>query len=124
MKKFLSVFFNLDFFEKFDDEYLTGYIQEALSNNHNLKQSASVVEQYRLEINSQFAGEFPSLSVSSNYLGAHFPSNDIGFFPQKNNFILPFIVSWEPDFLLKTKDKIKSKSIFTNHSLQFKMQYI
>ena len=93
MKKIISVFFillmsptfsyNLVFFEKFNDSYLTSYIQEALSNNHNLKQSAAVVERYRLEINSQFANEFPSLSVSSNYLGTHFPNNDISFLPQK-----------------------------------------
>ena len=101
--------YNLDFFTRFNDCYLEEYIKEALNCNHDLKAIDKRVEQYRYEINSAFSKEFPSLSVSANYLGTHFPNNDFNIFMKKNSFILPFVVNWELDLLLKTKDKINSK---------------
>ena len=102
--------FNIDFFKKFNDKYLEKYIVEAFENNHDLKQANYRVEQYRQEIKLKFAQELPSLSVGASYLGAHFPKSDLSdfFFIKQNSFILPFQVKYEPDFLLKTKDKTKS----------------
>ena len=126
MKKIIQIFlflilpvyaYNLDFFSKFNDCYLEGYIQEALFNNHNLKAADKRVEQFRYEINSAFSKEFPSLSVSSNYLGTHFPRSDYNIFLKNNSFILPFRVNWEPDLLLKTKDKINSKKFLYKSQL-------
>lgn len=119
MKKIIQIFllliflsangYNLEFFSRFHDKYLDDYIKEALLNNHDLKSADRRVEQYRYEIYSTFSKEFPSLSVSSNYLGTHFPNSDYNIFIKNNSFIMPFRVNWEPDLLLKTKDKIKSK---------------
>lgn len=103
---FASYYVNTDFFSKFNDSNLEYYIQKALLNNHELKQANHKVAQYRSEIQSVFSKEFPSLSVASNYLGSHFPRGDRNFLINSNSFILPFKVSYEPDFLLKTKDKI------------------
>ena len=100
---------NIDFFERFNDCHFEKYIKEALENNHNLRQADYRVEQYRNEISSQFAQQLPKLSVSSNYLGSHFPKGDTNFLINKNSYILPFRVNFEPDFLLKNKDKTKSK---------------
>ena len=59
---------------------------------------------------TQFSKELPNLSVSSNYLGAHFPKADgNSFLLSKNSYILPFRVGYEPDFLLKNRDKTNSK---------------
>ena len=104
-----SYSYNLEFFAKFNDKFLDDYIKEALTNNHSLKEADRRVEQFRYEVNSAFSKEFPNLSVSSNYLGTHFPNQDYNIFLQNNSFILPFRVNWEPDFLLKTKDKTNSK---------------
>ncbi len=102
---------NIDFFKKFNDEYLIKYILETLENNHNLKEASYRVEQYRYEIKTQFSQELPQLSVGSAYLGAHFPKTDNSdfFFVRPNAYILPFRVNYEPDFLLKSHDKTKSK---------------
>ncbi len=99
---------NLEFFNNFNDEYLTQYISRALENNHELKKTNHIVEQYRLEIKNSFSQELPKLSVGANYLGTHFPNGDMNIFLDKNSFILPFQASYEPDFLLKNRDKTKS----------------
>lgn len=98
---------NLDFFNRFNDDYLSFYITTALENNHNLKKAGSVVEQYRQQAKYSFGKELPSLSVSSNYLGVHVPRLD-NFQLKQNAFVLPFIANYEPDFLLKNRDKTKS----------------
>ena len=64
---------NVDFFNRFSDDYLFGYINEAISNNHNAKQATIRVEEYRQNVKSQFANELPSFSVAASYLGMHIP---------------------------------------------------
>ena len=118
---------NIDFFKKFNDEYLFSYIVEALENNHDLKSANHRLEQFKYEINSQFSQELPSLSVTGAYLGAHFPKSDTGdfLFIRSNAFILPFQVKYEPDFLLKNHDKTKSKrKLYTAQLANQKATYI
>ncbi len=100
--------FNTEFFSRFNDCYLEQYVKQALYNNHSLKEANYRVDQYRSEVKKSFSKELPSLSVASNYLGTHFPKGDSNFFIRENSFILPFSVAYEPDLLLKTKDKINS----------------
>ena len=99
----------VDFFTRFNDEYLEEYIKDALIYNHDLKAANKRLEQFRYEINSQLAKELPSASVSGNYLGAHFPKNDVNILIDKNSFVLPLRASYEADFLLKNRDKTRSK---------------
>lgn len=98
---------NLDFFKKFNDECLVYYINAALDNNHDLKKAGQVVEQYRQEAKYSLGKELPSFSVSANYLGIHVPKLD-NFQLKQNAFVLPFLVNYEPDFLLKNRDKTRS----------------
>ncbi len=111
---------NIDFFTRFNDEYLEKYILEALENNHELKQANYRTEQFRQNVRQQLAYELPSLSVSSNYLGAHFPRRDYNFFIKQNSYILPFQASYEPDFLLKNRDKTRSSKKMYEAMLQNK----
>lgn len=76
-------------------------------NNYDLKKAANVVEQYRQQAKYSLGKELPSLSVSANYLGVHVPRLD-NFQLEQNAFILPFIANYEPDFLLKNRDKTRS----------------
>lgn len=129
MRKFLIIIFfqlflcanalpiNIDFFKNFNDKYLEQYIQEALENSHDLKQINHKVEQYRYEVSSQFSQQLPSLSASSNYLGASPPKGDSNVFINRNSYILPFRVNYEPDFLLKNRDKTLSKKKLYQASL-------
>lgn len=100
---------NLEFFSRFNDVYLQKYINEAIENNHSAKQATARVEEYRQGVKSQFANELPTFSVSANYLGLNFPDiNPAVSNINKNNFVLPFVASYEADLLLKNRDKTKS----------------
>ncbi len=118
---------NIEFFKKFNDECLMEYIIEALENNHDLKQANHSVEQYRFEIKSQFSKEMPLLNAGSSYLGVHFPKSDMSdfLFVRPNAYILPFRVQYEPDFLLKNRDKTKSlKKLYLAKLANRKATYI
>ena len=114
MKNFLGVLLILffaagaqaaEFFERFDDPYLAGYVQEGLQHNHDLQRAVWQVEEYRQNVRASFAKELPSLSTGAYYTGFHIPTT----LPlHRNAFILPFIARYEPDFLLKNRDKTKS----------------
>jgi len=94
---------NTEFFTRFNDSYLNCYIEQALENNHDLKAAGFKVEQYRQQVKISFGKEFPSLSTGAYYLGTHIPTS-----LTTDAFLLPFSVSYEPDFLLKNHDKTKS----------------
>ncbi len=99
---------NIDFFNCFNDNYLYQYVNEALENNHSAKQATARVEEYRQGVKSQFANELPTFSVAANYLGIHSPKFNPNLSISKNAFVLPFMVNYEADFLLKNRDKTKS----------------
>lgn len=98
---------NVDFFGRFNDENLNCYIQQALENNHDLKKAQHVVEQHRQQTKYSLGRELPSFSVSANYLGIKVPELD-NFQLKENAFVLPFMASYEADFLLKNRDKTKA----------------
>lgn len=98
---------NLEFFNKFNDDNLNYYINSALENNHELKKTEYVIEQYRQQVKYSFSKELPTFSVGANYLGIHTPK--FGSYGLSDNaFVLPFVASYEADFLLKNRDKTKS----------------
>ena len=99
---------NVEFFNRFNDDYLYNYVNEAIENNHSAKQATARVEEYRQNVKSQFANELPSFSVSASYLGLSIPKLNPNLEVQKNAFVLPFIANYEADFLLKNRDKTKS----------------
>ena len=99
---------NVEFFNRFNDNYLYQYVNEAIDNNHSAKQATIRVEEYRQAVKMQFANELPSFSVSANYLGIHSPKFNPNLRVSKNAFVLPFIANYEADFLLKNRDKTKS----------------
>jgi len=98
---------NMEFFDRFNDDYLVEYVNLAIDNNHNAKQASKRVEQYRQQVKYSFAKELPSLSVNADYLGIKVPKLD-NFSLSKNAFVLPFLANYEADFLLKNRDKTKS----------------
>ena len=98
---------NMEFFERFNDDYLAEYVNLAIDNNHNAKQASKRVEQYRQQVKYSFSKELPSLRVNADYLGVKVPKLD-NFSLSKNAFVLPFLANYEADFLLKNRDKTKS----------------
>ena len=98
---------NIEFFNRFNDENLNSYIQQALNNNHDLKKAEHVVEQYRQQVKYSLGKELPSFSVGANYLGIKVPELD-NFQLKDNAFILPFMANYEADLLLKNRDKTRA----------------
>ena len=99
---------NVEFFTRFNDDYLFQYVNEAIDNNHNAKQATIRVEEYRQGVKLQFANELPSFSVAASYLGIHSPKFNPNLSVSKNAFVLPFMVNYEADIFLKNRDKTKS----------------
>lgn len=100
-------FINPDFWQRFEDEYLTCYILQAVKNNHEAKSAVYKSEQFRQEVKYSFGNELPSLNVAANYLGIKVPLLD-NFRLKKNSFILPFQFNYEADLFAKNRDKTKS----------------
>jgi len=115
---------NTDFIERFGDEYLLAYVREAVENNHDARKASWQVEEYRQNVKYSFGRELPSLSVGANYLGLHIPDTS-GLHIDNNAFLLPFIASYEPDFLLKNRDKTRSvKKAYEASKFEEKAVYI
>lgn len=117
---------NVEFFDRFNDDSLSYYIDEALKNNHSARQASARVEQYRQQAKYSLGAELPSLSVSANYLGLSIPKLDNDNFALKNNaFVLPFLLNYEADFLLKNRDKTRSaKKSYEAEKYEEKTVYI
>lgn len=115
-------YINICFWESFNDPILVHYIQKALENNHDLKKASWKVEQYRQEVRLSLGKELPRLSMGANYLGLKVTPAD-NFTINRNAFILPFIASYEPDFLLKNRDKTRATKK-TYEAVQFEEQAI
>lgn len=98
---------NMNFWNRFEDPYLGEYIEAAVRNNHDARKASWQVEEYRQNVKYSFGQELPSMKVMANYAGVHIPRLD-NFQLNQNAFILPFVVNYEPDFLLKNRDKTKS----------------
>lgn len=115
---------NPEFFNRFNDECLYNYINEAIENNHDAKQASYRVEQYRQQVKYSLGKELPSFNVAANYLGIKVPRLD-NFQLKKNAFILPFMANYEADFLLKNRDKTRSeKKYYEASKFEEKAVYI
>lgn len=117
-------FVNMDFWQRFGDDYLYCYIKHALEYNHDLKKAQWRVEEYRQKVKISLGKEMPSVLTAPSYLGSHVPQLD-NFELSTNAFILPFFVGYEADFFLKNRDKTKSeKKNYEIEKLNEKTLYI
>ncbi len=115
---------NMDFWSKLGDEKLCGYISEAVKNNHDARKASYTVEEFNQKIKVTRSREFPFIAVAPAYLGAQVPKLD-NFELSTNAFLLPFLVSYEADFLLKNHDKTKiEKKTYEIQKLNEKALYI
>lgn len=112
---------NIDFWDNFNDDILTGYIQKAIINNYDLKMATLNVEEYYQQTRIQFGQELPSATIGG------FPS--LNKMPGKTNtemtFVAPAIVNYELDIFLKNRDKTKSsKKSYENSKFDERAAYI
>lgn len=95
---------NIDWWNNFNDPVLTGYINQAIRNNYDLKMATLAVEEYRQATKIQFANELPAIGAGLSPAYAKMPgvSNWDWF------FATPAYVNYEADIFLKNRDKTKS----------------
>ncbi len=98
------VYVNLDYWERFNDDLLNGYIQKAVLNNYDLKMATLATEEYYQQVKLQFANELPMAGIgfAPNYV--KMPNVSSGDWM----FAMPALVNYEFDIFLKNRDKTKS----------------
>ena len=97
-------YINMPWWETFNDEYLNGYIDKAIRNNHDLKIATLRIEQYRQLEKMQLAAELPSVSGGFAPAGIKIPgqTNTGGM------WAFPLMVHYEADIFLKNRDKTRA----------------
>ncbi len=99
-----STYINLDWWNKFNDPYLSEYILKAITYNHNLKIASITTKEYYEAVKIQFANQLPTLGagVAPAYVKMN-DTTESGF-----QFALPLLANYEIDLFLKNRDKTKS----------------
>ena len=114
-------YINIEWWENYNDPYLTEYIYKALANNKDLKIATLKVEESRQATKAQLANELPSFSVGASPL--LFKASEST--KSQGSFAVPMIASYEADIFLKNRDKTRSaKKLYEASQLQEKATYI
>lgn len=112
---------NMNWWDNFNDDVLTSYIQKAILNNYDLKMASLNVQEYYQNVKIQFANELPQAGVgfSPAYLkGLNTTSTDW-------SFIAPAMINYEVDIFLKNRDKTKAvKKLYEGSKLDERAAYI
>lgn len=112
---------NLNWWDNFNDELLTSYIQKAIINNYDLKMASLNVDEYYQNVKLQFANELPKATVGGAPAFMKMP----GQTNTEMSFAIPAIVSYEADIFLKNHDKTKSvKKLYEASKLDERAAYI
>ena len=101
---------NIDWWGKFSDPVLSGYISKALQANHDIKIAGLRVSEYQQIVNIAFGQEFPALSIGSNSTVQGYSKNYIPLFSGTiQNYTFPLSASYELDIWRKNRDKTLSQ---------------
>lgn len=97
-------YINYEWWNNFNDQILTKYIDQAIKNNYSLKMATITVDEYYQNIKLQFANELPMAGVGF--------APALAKMPGKTNtnwtFAAPALVNYEADIFLKNHDKTKA----------------
>lgn len=107
-------FINMPWWEEFNDEYLTAYINKAMEHNYDLKMATLTVDEYFQSVKAQMAGELPQAQIGYNAGVAGVPAGIVGRERDTlHGMGAPAIASYEIDLFLKNHDKTKAqKKVF------------
>ncbi|MFA6989768.1 MAG: efflux transporter outer membrane subunit [Candidatus Gastranaerophilaceae bacterium] len=107
-------YINQDWWSKFNDPILKGYIIKATQANHDLKIATLNVSEAQALMRESFGTELPSVSVSSN-IGKEKPSGNTSLYKFLNvnpstleAFTMPLTVNYELDLWRKNRQKTLS----------------
>lgn len=114
-------YINTQWWNGFNDEYLTEYIIKAVQSNYDLKIATLKVEQYKQLQKMQFASQLPAVSAGFAPTGTKLPgaTNTSGI------WAFPLTVSYEADIFLKNRDKTRSaKKDWERSQIEERASYI
>ena len=107
-------YMNLSWWEKYNDEYLTGSLLKLYKNNYDLKNAALKVKENEQTVKMQFANELPQLGLSGQLYRdmrssmQQFGNIQIPSFAQYN-YYLPITASYEID--IRGLNRLRTKSM-------------
>ena len=114
-------YINIDWWNSYNDQYLSKYILDTVANNPDLKISALKVEEARQAAKIQQANELPQIAVGAAPGLVKMPNKT----KSTGAFAIPMIASYEADIFLKNHDKTKSaKKIYEASQYQEQATYI
>ena len=112
---------NMDWWNRFNDSILTGYINKAIENNYDLKAASLAVQEYYQQTRAQFANELPQIGAGFFPGYAKMP----GTTDSDWSFAVPGFASYEVDIFLKNRDKTKSvKKLYEGSKFDERAAYI
>lgn len=107
-------YINLSWWEKYNDEYLTGNLLKLYKNNYDLKNAALKVKENEQAVKIQFANELPQIGLSGQLYRdmrssmQQFGNIQIPSFAQYN-YYLPITASYEID--IRGLNRLRTKSM-------------
>lgn len=107
-------YINLAWWDSFGDDYLSAYIRQAIEQNHGLKASTLVTQEYYQAMKAQFASELPQ--ITTGFLPGY--TKMPGSSSADWSFALPIFASYEIDIFAKNRNKTKSTRKTYEASLQ------
>ena len=114
-------YINIDWWESYNDQYLTDYILKAVENNPDAKIASLKVEEARQAMKLQFSNELPTIAVGASPALIKAPNQT----KSTGAFAIPMMASYEADIFLKNHDKTKSaKKIYEASQYQEQAAYI
>ncbi len=112
-------YINLNWWNLFNDELLSGYIIKAVENNKDLKMATLTIDEYYQNVVMQRAGELPS--VQAGFLPGY--GKLVG--SSAGGFLLPIIANYELDLFGKNHNKTTAvRKLYEASILDEKAAYI
>ncbi|MBQ8460738.1 efflux transporter outer membrane subunit [bacterium] len=112
--EFKYEYINYNWWDNFNDNILTGYIDKAIKNNYDLKMATIAVDEYYQMVKMQFASELPMAGVGFSPALAKMPGTTSADW----SFATPAFANYELDLFLKNHDKTKMTKKAYEGSLQ------
>ena len=103
---------NIGWWENFSDPLLKDYINKAITENHSLKKTSLITEEYRENSKIALSKELPTLGLSPTFARIKTSQNQIADIKtaqsRTNIYAIPVIANYEVDIFLKNHDKTKA----------------
>lgn len=110
VEDYKAEYINNDWWDKFQDPVLKGYIYKAATANHDIKIAALKVKETHELVRESLGKEFPELGFGTSY-ARNKTSNNVGMgsfsLPSysQNSYMFPLTVNYELDLWLKNRDR-------------------